>query len=132
MKCPVCQHVIKDGQVYCEKCGYEIQIVPEFEAELENNIIENMSEVIQELAPEEGEDFEIVDLEESVSYDEDYDDIYERPSVTGFLFKIIKVLFVAVAVLFVVYFWNLDQKLLGWVYKQVNLIFDHKKVDILF
>jgi len=90
MKCPVCQHEIKDGQVYCEKCGYEVQIVPEFEAELENNIIENMSEVIQELAPEEGEDFEIVDLEESVSYDEDYDDIYERPSVTGFLFKIIK------------------------------------------
>ena len=90
MKCPVCQHEIKDGQVYCEKCGYEIQIVPEFEAELENNIIENMSEVIQELAPEEDEDFEVVDLEESVSYDEDYDDIYERPSVTGFLFKIIK------------------------------------------
>lgn len=90
MKCPVCQHEIKDGQVYCEKCGYEIQIVPEFEAELENNIIENMSEVIQELAPEEDEDFEIVDLEESVSYDEDYDDIYERPSVIGFLFKVIK------------------------------------------
>ncbi len=52
--------------------------------------------------------------------------------IIKFLFKIIKVLFVAVAVLFVVYFWNLDQKLLGWVYKQVNLIFDHKKGDILF
>lgn len=48
------------------------------------------------------------------------------------LLKLIKVLLVAVGILFVVYFWNLDQKLLGWVYKQVNLIFDHKKVDILF
>ena len=32
----------------------------------------------------------------------------------------------------VVYFWNLDQKLLGWAYKQVNLIFDRKKVDQVF
>ena len=48
------------------------------------------------------------------------------------LLKLIKVLLVTVGILFVVYFWNLDQKLLGWVYKQVNLIFDHKKVDILF
>ena len=34
--------------------------------------------------------------------------------------------------LFVVYFWNLDQKLLGWAYVQVNKIFDRKKVDIKF
>ena len=36
------------------------------------------------------------------------------------------------ALLFVVYFWNLDQKLLGWAYIQVNKIFDRKKVDIKF
>ena len=35
-------------------------------------------------------------------------------------------------VLFVVYFWNLDQKVLGWAYKQVNLMFDRKKVDLVF
>ncbi len=46
--------------------------------------------------------------------------------------KIIKILVIAVAALFVVYFWNLDQKLLGWAYKQVNLIFDRKKADIVF
>lgn len=46
--------------------------------------------------------------------------------------KLIKALFVTVGVLFVVYFWNLDQKLLGWAYKQVNLIFDRKKVDQVF
>ncbi len=49
-----------------------------------------------------------------------------------FFKKLIKALFVAVGVLFVVYFWNLDQKLLGWAYKQVNLIFDRKKVDQVF
>ena len=46
--------------------------------------------------------------------------------------KLISILSVIVGVLFVIYFWNLDQKLLGWVYKQVNLIFDRKKVDLVF
>ena len=49
-----------------------------------------------------------------------------------FIKKLVKLLVIAVAALFVVYFWNLDQKLLGWVYKQVNLIFDRKKVDLVF
>ena len=49
-----------------------------------------------------------------------------------FIKKLIKILVITVASLFVVYFWNLDQKLLGWVYKQVNLIFDRKKVDLVF
>lgn len=52
--------------------------------------------------------------------------------VFKFLFKLIRLLFVAVGALFVVYFWNLDQKLLGWAYIQVNKIFDHKKMDIKF
>ena len=49
-----------------------------------------------------------------------------------FFKKLRKVLVITVAALFVVYFWNLDQKLLGWVYKQGNLIFDRKKVDLVF
>ena len=49
-----------------------------------------------------------------------------------FFKKLIKVLVITVGILFVVYFWNLDQKLLGWAYKQVNTIFDRKSVDIKF
>ncbi len=49
-----------------------------------------------------------------------------------FFKNLIKVIVITVAALFVVYFWNLDQKLLGWVYKQVNTIFDRKPVDIKF
>ena len=49
-----------------------------------------------------------------------------------FILSLIKVAVIAVVVLFVVYFWNLDQKLLGWAYKQVNAMFDRKKVDIVF
>lgn len=49
-----------------------------------------------------------------------------------FFSKLAKVLLVTVGVLFVVYFWNLDQKVLGWAYKQVNTMFDRKKVDLVF
>ena len=48
------------------------------------------------------------------------------------LLKTVLVVVIAAAVLFAVYFWNLDQKLLGWAYKQVNLIFDQKHVDQVF
>ena len=48
------------------------------------------------------------------------------------LLTIIKVLVIVVGVLFVVYFWNLDQKVLGWAYQQVNRMFDRKKVDLVF
>ena len=47
-------------------------------------------------------------------------------------FKIILILVAVVGALFTIYFWNLDQKLLGWAYKQVNAIFDRKKADIKF
>lgn len=47
-------------------------------------------------------------------------------------FKVVKILVIAVCVLFVVYFWNLDMKLMGWLYKKVNVIFDRKEHDIQF
>ena len=49
-----------------------------------------------------------------------------------FIKKLISVLVTVIEVLFVVYFWNLDQKVLGWAYKQVNAMFDRKKVDLVF
>lgn len=46
--------------------------------------------------------------------------------------KLIKVLLAVTGVLFVVYFWNLDQKLMAWAYTMVNRIFDRKSVDYKF
>lgn len=43
-----------------------------------------------------------------------------------------KILGIATGTLFVVYFLNLDQKLLAWAYARVNEIFDRKEVDIKF
>ena len=48
------------------------------------------------------------------------------------LWKIIKIAAVIGGILFAIYFWNLDQKILGWAYVQVNRIFDRKKQDIKF
>ena len=48
------------------------------------------------------------------------------------LWALLKILLVVTGVLFVVYFWNLDQKLMEWAYRMVNNIFDRKKQDIKF
>lgn len=49
MKCPGCGCEMADEHLYCEKCGTEIQIVPDFEPELENSIIETLSTVAEEI-----------------------------------------------------------------------------------
>lgn len=50
----------------------------------------------------------------------------------GLCFKVVKTLLIVICVLFVVYFWNLDMKLMGWLYKKVNILFDRKEHDIQF
>ncbi len=58
-----------------------------------------------------------------------------RAAVKGIckgLGAVLKILGAVTGVLFIVYFWNLDQKILGWAYVQVNKIFDRKETDIKF
>ncbi|MDE7285115.1 MAG: chitobiase/beta-hexosaminidase C-terminal domain-containing protein [Lachnospiraceae bacterium] len=43
MKCPNCGKEIEEGHLICEECGNEIQIVPDFEPEIENSITEPLS-----------------------------------------------------------------------------------------
>ena len=49
MKCPNCGAQMKEGRLYCEKCGTEVQIVPDFEPELENSIHTTLSNVATEI-----------------------------------------------------------------------------------
>lgn len=49
MKCPKCGFEMQDGQLYCEHCGMEIQIVPDFEPEIENSISETLNTLAEEL-----------------------------------------------------------------------------------
>ena len=45
MKCQKCGASLKEGNLYCQKCGYEYQIVPDFEPEIENSIAQTMLNV---------------------------------------------------------------------------------------
>lgn len=48
MKCPNCGEEIKEGYLYCEKCGEDIHIVPDFEPELEISLIQSVGEILDE------------------------------------------------------------------------------------
>ncbi len=66
MKCPNCGNELKDGYLICELCGEEIQMVPDFEPEIENTITEKLSTLV---AMQEGEDVD-------TAADEDADGAY--------------------------------------------------------
>jgi tetratricopeptide (TPR) repeat protein len=53
MKCPKCGYEIPEGHMYCDNCGMEINFVPDFEPEVENQINATLSEVADELNKEE-------------------------------------------------------------------------------
>ena len=55
MKCPSCGKEIEPGHLYCETCGLEIRIVPDFEPEIENSITETLSTVGEEIQRKENE-----------------------------------------------------------------------------
>ena len=53
MICPKCGFEMQEGQLYCEHCGMEIQIVPDFEPEIENSISETLNTLAEELTQKE-------------------------------------------------------------------------------
>lgn len=49
MVCPECGSVLKEGHVYCESCGKEIQIVPDFDPEIEASMHETLHGIVEEI-----------------------------------------------------------------------------------
>jgi len=49
MICPNCGREIPEGHLYCDFCGQEVRIVPDFEPEVENSITESLSGVAETL-----------------------------------------------------------------------------------
>ena len=41
-----------EGHLYCEKCGEDIHIVPDFEPELERNMEQTIHTILEELGEE--------------------------------------------------------------------------------
>ncbi len=58
MKCPNCGFEMQEDQLYCESCGMEIRIVPDFEPEIENSISETLNTLAEELTQKEEKDDE--------------------------------------------------------------------------
>ena len=52
MNCPKCGKELLEGHLYCENCGGEINLVPEFETEIEKSMAESMQGIIENVAPE--------------------------------------------------------------------------------
>ena len=52
MNCPKCGKELLEGRLYCENCGGEINLVPEFETEIEESMAESIQSIIEEVAPE--------------------------------------------------------------------------------
>lgn len=70
MKCPNCGEEMAEGKLYCEHCGEDIHIVPDFEPELERSMELSMSGILEELHESTEEE------EQQESYDE-YEDAYD-------------------------------------------------------
>ncbi len=43
MKCPKCGYEWTEGHLYCDNCGEEFRIVPDFEPEIEKEMNETLS-----------------------------------------------------------------------------------------
>ena len=52
MNCPKCGRELLDGRLYCEHCGGEVNLVPEFEAEIEQSMAESIQGIAEEVAEE--------------------------------------------------------------------------------
>lgn len=48
MKCAKCGAEIKEGYLYCENCGEDIHIVPDYEPEPESSLMQSVGEILEE------------------------------------------------------------------------------------
>ncbi len=80
MICPNCGAELADDMLYCEKCGCEIQFVPDYEPEIEQQIDESITETLSEiqLMDEDG-----VFSDEFGGYSEGYDQT-QQPYIESF------------------------------------------------
>ena len=53
MKCPNCGEEMAEGMLYCEHCGEDIHIVPDYEPELERSMELTMNGILEDLHEEE-------------------------------------------------------------------------------
>lgn len=98
MHCPKCGKKLNKGHLYCERCGEEIRIVPDFEPEIEYRIDKTMSEVAEAVEPDSDQ------IEEVDEFDLEYhlnDKTADPKLYMGMICTLSVVLVVALIVIFV-------------------------------
>ena len=75
MKCPNCGAEMKEGTLYCEHCGEDIHIVPDFEPEIEYNIEQTLNDIAKEMTPATSET-DAEDTMQETAEVQDWDDLF--------------------------------------------------------
>lgn len=103
MKCPNCGKEIKEGYLICEYCGEEIQIVPDFEPEIENKITETLSTLAAMQKEEEGDRVQ-AETEDAVTEKKERASVFLRVKILSVLL----ILFTAAAGAYGIYVYHTD------------------------
>ena len=69
MKCPNCGADMKNGLLYCESCGEDIHIVPDFEPEVEYNLEQTLNHIVKDIGEQ-----DVAEETEPESYSEIVED----------------------------------------------------------
>ena len=98
MKCPNCGAEMKEGMLYCEHCGEDIHIVPDFEPEIEYNMEQTLNDIAREMDPQ-GDADEKQELLQNASELQDWDEIsQEEKARHPFRWKFVVLILVLVVV----------------------------------
>lgn len=97
MKCPNCGAEMKEGMLYCEHCGEDIHIVPDFEPEIEYNMEQTLNDIVREMEPEADPEETGQDTSELQDWDEvPQDHIVKHPFRWKFVVLVLVLAVVAV------------------------------------
>ena len=86
MKCPNCGQEVPDGHLYCDSCGAEIKIVPEYDPEVENRISETLSDMADSINPDTGDSAPGRDAESSAGHP----GMYGRKKLAGLVKRAVR------------------------------------------
>lgn len=110
MKCPNCGKEIEEGHLICETCGNEIQIVPDFEPEIENSITETLSTLaaLQDERPESETQQKMQDLDEDMeAYQEEVEEKEKKKRKFGIALSTL-VVFLIILCTYVLYLYHVN------------------------
>lgn len=118
MKCPHCGAPMADEQIFCETCGKERELVPLYEADIDETIEDAISGIAvdlantQEIKPIRPEQLLTQEQEKELSEEEEFEDIESRKGTSArfLIFMIGSVVFVVFLVLAVISVYRMRQQ----------------------